>query len=137
MDETEAASKTAADVPNRRKTSQRDALKKIRAADKFTMRLPRLGDVRIPTPRNLAFWVMLALLVALKYSDWPAAEAYGIAWPLAVVLGVAHAVTPREERTSKDTAAAIDRLGNEIRRLAEMLPGNGEGDQAAAEGHGP
>jgi hypothetical protein len=131
MDETEASA-LGADVPNR-KISQREAVKRVRAGETF-----RVGRVRIPTPANLGFYGGLALLVAAKYIDWPLAGHIGIDWPIAVVIALGHALTSRQERTSKETAAAtaaaIDQLRTEIRRLDEMLRRNGEGDQVPGTG---
>ena len=129
-------------MTRKEESSHRDAVKRIKEAETFAVKLPGLGYVRIPRPENLAFYVALALLVAAMYIDWPLVGPIGIGWPTAVAIGVGHAITSRAERTSSDTAAAtaaaIDQLHTEIRRLDErldeMLRRNGEGDQAPAEG---
>ena len=124
------------------KTTHRDAVERVREADHFALQLPGLGSVPIPRPENLAFYIALALLVAADYIDWPLVGPIGIHWPTALLIGVRHALSSRAERTSSDTAAAtaaeIDQLRTEIRRLDErldeMLRRNGEGDQPRAEG---
>ena len=60
--------------------SHHDAVKRIREGERFQLQLPGLGSVPIPRPENLAFYVALALPVAVKYIDWPLAD-FGIAWP--------------------------------------------------------
>jgi hypothetical protein len=136
MDETEAS---GADVP-RRKVSQREAVKKIRAADTtFWLNLPGSRQVRLPTPAEISYYFGLAVLVAVKYIGWPVvASSIGINGPTAVFLAAGYALSSRAERKSKytaaATAAAVDQLRTEIRRLDEMLRRNGEGDQAPIQG---
>jgi hypothetical protein len=121
--------RVAAPTQGRKALSQRDAVKEIRAGDTFVVNLPGSRHVRIPTPENIAFYVGLALLVAAKLIDWPLAV-IGIDWPVALVIGAGHAFARNSDR---DRAGEIDELRTEIRRLAEMLPTNGEGDQPPAE----
>ena len=123
----------------RKETSQHDSVEKIRAAEAFVVNVPGLGQVPIPRPETIAFYVGLAVLVAAKFVDWPlVGHDIGIDWPIAVVIGLGHALASRAERTSTDTAAAraatIDQLRTEIRRLDEMLRRNGEGDQVPGTG---
>jgi hypothetical protein len=118
-------------------TSHRDAVKRVREAKRFALVLPGLGRVPIPTPENMAFYVALALLVVVKYIDWPLAD-FGIAWPVAVTIGLGHALSGRTETTSgNDTAAAIDQMRAEIRLLAETLQRNGAADLPPTGGTDP
>ncbi|HYZ67691.1 MAG TPA: hypothetical protein VE666_07795 [Mycobacterium sp.] len=51
---------------------------KVRAADKFALRLPVIGRLPIPRPDQLAFYGALAGLVAAELIDWPVAVAIGV-----------------------------------------------------------
>ncbi|MCV7077305.1 hypothetical protein [Mycobacterium szulgai] len=57
----------------RRATSQRDAVAKVRAGDKFAVNLPVVGPVHIPPPDHLAYYGGLAALAVLELIDWPVA----------------------------------------------------------------
>ncbi len=133
MDKAEASNADA-----RTTVSHHDAVKRVHAGETFTVELRGLGRVPIPRPDNLAFYVGLALLVAANYIDWPLLGHPGIHWPTAVFIAIGHAITSREDRTSRDASAAtageIEQLRTEIRRLDEMLRRYGEGDQAPADG---
>jgi hypothetical protein len=57
----------------RRKTSQRDAVEKIREGETFVVNLPVVGSVEIPRPEQLAYFGGLAALAAFELIDWPVA----------------------------------------------------------------
>ena len=110
-----------AEKADRVRTDHSSAVERIREAKIFRVHLPIVGWVRIPTPENLAFYGALAGLAGFNL----------IHWSVAVVLGLGHALASRSkknETSHEDTTAEIDELRTEIRRLAEMLPRNGEGD---------
>ncbi|TFV58611.1 hypothetical protein E4P42_10975 [Mycobacterium sp. PS03-16] len=68
--------------------SHRDVAREVRRADRFAVRLPVVGRVPIPRPDQVAFYGALALLVAVEMVEWP----------IAVAIGVGHALTtPRPE----------------------------------------
>jgi Ca2+-transporting ATPase len=128
-------------MTEKEKMSREEAVKRIRAGERFYLNLPGGGRVRVPTPANLAFYVGLAVLVAIKlFSDL----SVGIHWPTAVFIAVGFAITRRQERISQDkvakTAAAIDQLRSEVLHLDERLDKkvrtNAESDQAPVEGAG-
>ena len=57
---------------------QRDASKRVAEAQRFSIKLPLVGPVRVPPPDQLAFLGALGALVALELIDWPLALAMGI-----------------------------------------------------------
>jgi Flp pilus assembly protein TadB len=106
------------------KMSQREAVEKIRAGEQFVLTLPGGRHVAVPRPENIAYWGGLVVLAAVGT----------ITWPLAVIIGAGDSITSRSKRArGREMAAEIDELRTEIRRLAEMLTKNGEGDQPPAE----
>ena len=57
----------------RTKTSQREAVEKIREGETFVVNLPVVGSVEIPRPEQLAYFGGLAALAAFELIDWPVA----------------------------------------------------------------
>jgi hypothetical protein len=109
---------------DRVRTDHSSAVERIREAESFRVHLPIVGWVRIPRPENLAFYGALAGLAGFNL----------IHWSVAVVLGVGHALTSRsknDEGSHENTIAGIEELRTEVRRLAEMLARNGDGDQGS------
>ena len=66
-------------------TSHNDVSKVVRDAEKFSVRLPLVGRVGVPPPRHLAFYVVLGALAGTEV----------IPWPVAVGIGLGHALTVR------------------------------------------
>jgi hypothetical protein len=62
------------------KSTHQSASERIREAETVGLRLPMVGQVRIPRPDHLAYYGGLAALAALQL----------IEWPIALVLGVGH-----------------------------------------------
>lgn len=63
--------------------SHRDVSKLVEEAESFSIQLPVVGRVGVPPPEKLAFYGALGLLAAVEIIDWP----------VAVALGIGHAVT--------------------------------------------
>ncbi|MGE2715134.1 HAD-IC family P-type ATPase [Mycolicibacterium litorale] len=63
----------------------RDVSKLVREAERFSVQLPVIGQVRIPPPEQVAFYGVLGLLAAAQLIDWP----------VALAVGVGHAVSTR------------------------------------------
>lgn len=66
-----------AEKKERRETSQRDAVKRIREGETFAIQLPVLGRVTVPRPEQLAYYGGLAALAAFELIDWPVALVIG------------------------------------------------------------
>jgi hypothetical protein len=62
--------------------SHRSAVDRVREAESFAVDLPVVGSVRIPRPERLAYYGALAALAAAEIIDWP----------IALVIGVGHAL---------------------------------------------
>jgi hypothetical protein len=58
---------------SRRNVTHRSAVERVRDAETFAVRLPVVGQVRIPRPEQLAYYGALAGLAALEIIDWPIA----------------------------------------------------------------
>ena len=67
----------------------RDIARRVREADRFALQLPVVGRVPIPRPDQLAFYGVLAGLVAVELVDWP----------VAVAIGAGHALVSGRPRT--------------------------------------
>ena len=67
---------------SRRNVTHRSAVERVRDAETFAVTLPVVGQVRIPRPDQLAYYVALAGLAALEIIDWP----------IALVIGAGHAL---------------------------------------------
>jgi hypothetical protein len=67
---------------SRRNVTHRSAVERVRNAETFAVTLPVVGQVRIPRPDQLAYYVALAGLAALEIIDWP----------IALVIGAGHAL---------------------------------------------
>ncbi|MCV7193264.1 hypothetical protein [Mycolicibacterium brumae] len=91
----------------------RDISKLVSEAERFSVQLPLLGKVGVPSPRQLAFYGVLGGLAALQVIDWP----------VAVAVGVGHLVTTRTLTQRVEAAEA------EVAHTEELL----EQVQAAVE----
>jgi hypothetical protein len=80
-------------------TTHRDAVERVREAQSFTVRLPVVGRVRLPRPEQLAFYGALGALAAVEI----------IEWPVALVLGVGHALMQNEHsRVAQEVGEALE-----------------------------
>lgn len=57
---------------------QREASERVAQAQRFSLKLPLIGSVRVPPPDQLAFLGALGALVAFELIDWPVALAMGV-----------------------------------------------------------
>ena len=67
---------------SRRNVTHRSAVERVRDAETFAVRLPVVGQMRIPRPEQLAYYGALAGLAALEIIDWP----------IALVIAAGHAL---------------------------------------------
>jgi hypothetical protein len=82
-----------------RPTAHRDAVERVREARTFTVSLPVVGRVRLPRPEQLAFYGALSALAAVEI----------IEWPVALVLGVGHALMQNEHsRVAQEVGEALE-----------------------------
>jgi xanthosine utilization system XapX-like protein len=80
-------------------TTHRDAVERVRQAHSFTVTLPVVGRVRVPRPEQLAFYGALGALAAVEI----------IEWPVALVLGVGHALMQNEHsRVAQEVGEALE-----------------------------
>jgi hypothetical protein len=75
--------------------SHADVSRRVREARSFALQLPVVGRVPIPRPDQLAFYGALAALVAVEMVDWP----------VAVAIGVGHALVSQRPDSSRDEGA--------------------------------
>jgi xanthosine utilization system XapX-like protein len=79
--------------------THRDAVERVREAQTFAVTLPLLGRVRLPRPEQLAFYGALGALAAVEI----------IEWPVALVLGVGHALMQNEHsRVAHEVGEALE-----------------------------
>ncbi len=83
-------------------SAQRDASRRVAAAQRFAIRLPLVGTVHVPPPDQLAFYGVLGGLAVLELIDWPVALAMGLGSAL-----VARHFSELEEREEELQAAPI------------------------------
>jgi hypothetical protein len=82
-----------------RQASHREAVRRVREAESFAVTLPVLGRVQVPRPEQLAFYGALGALAAVEI----------IEWPVAVVLGVGHALMQNEHsRVAQELGEALE-----------------------------
>lgn len=75
--------------------SHRDVSQLVRNAKHFSIKVPVVGKVSVPPPEHLAFYGVLGILGATEL----------IPWPVALGLGVGHALTVRHTRDSAAESA--------------------------------
>ena len=83
-------------------SAQREASRRVAAAQRFAVRLPLVGTVHVPPPDQLAFYGVLGGLAVLELIDWPVALAMGLGSAL-----VARHFSELEEREEEHRAAPI------------------------------
>jgi xanthosine utilization system XapX-like protein len=82
-----------------RRSAHRDSVERIREARTFAVNLPVLGRVRVPRPEQLAFYGALGALAAVEI----------IEWPVALVLGIGHALMQNEHnRVAEEVGEALE-----------------------------
>ncbi len=82
-----------------RQSSHRDIVRRVREAQSFSVNLPVLGHVQVPRPEQLAFYGALGALAAIEIIDWP----------VALVLGVGHALMHNEHsRVAQEIGEALE-----------------------------
>jgi hypothetical protein len=79
----------------------RHAAAAVDSAEHIAIRIPALGDIRLPPPEHLAYYAGVGLLVALEILDWPAALA----------LGVGHAlISQQHNRSIQEFGEALEHM---------------------------
>jgi hypothetical protein len=79
--------------------SHRSAVDRVREAESFAVDLPVVGSVRIPRPERLAYYGALAVLAAAEI----------IEWPIALVLGVGHALAENHQsKVAQELGSALE-----------------------------
>lgn len=58
--------------------AQREASRRVAEGEVYSVSLPILGRVPVPSPRQLAIYAVLGGLAALELIDWPVALAMGV-----------------------------------------------------------
>ena len=76
-------------------SSHNDVTALVRGATRFSVNVPVVGKVTVPPPDQLAFYAVLGLLGATEL----------IPWPIAVGLGVGHALATRHATEAAEDAA--------------------------------
>jgi hypothetical protein len=59
-------------------TSHRDASDVVKRAQRFSERIPVIGQVTVPPPDQLAFYGVLGVLAGVGALEWPVAVAIGV-----------------------------------------------------------
>ena len=59
-------------------TSHRDASDVVQRAQRFSVRIPAVGQVTVPPPDQLAFYGVLGVLAGVGALEWPVAVAIGV-----------------------------------------------------------
>lgn len=65
-------------LTNKLLAAQRDAARRVAEGRTYSVALPIVGRVPVPSPRQLAVYGALAGLAALELIDWPVAVAMGV-----------------------------------------------------------
>ena len=78
--------------PHASASSHNDVSQLVRNAKRFSITLPVIGKVAVPPPNHLAFYGVLAVLGFTEL----------IPWPVAVGLGIGHALTVGQPAGSTD-----------------------------------
>jgi hypothetical protein len=79
--------------------SHRDAVARVRDAQRFEVNLPVIGRVRIPRPEQVAYYGALGALAALEI----------IEWPIALAIAAGHALVQNEHnRVAHEIGEALE-----------------------------
>lgn len=60
------------------RAAQREARRQVAEGEVYSLQLPIVGRVPVPSPRQLAIYAALGGLAALEIIDWPVAVAMGV-----------------------------------------------------------
>lgn len=82
--------------------AQREASREVAEGKAYSVQLPIVGRVPVPSPRQLAIYAALGGLAAVEIIDWPVALALGVGSAL-----VSRQISGLEER-EEELAEAID-----------------------------
>ncbi len=58
--------------------AQREAAREVAEGEVYSLQLPIIGRVPVPSPRQLAIYAALGGLAAIEVIDWPVALAMGV-----------------------------------------------------------
>ena len=58
--------------------AQREASREVAEGEVYSVQLPIIGRVPVPSPRQLAIYAALGGLAAIEIIDWPVALAMGV-----------------------------------------------------------
>ncbi|MCV7083174.1 hypothetical protein, partial [Mycolicibacterium insubricum] len=90
----------------------RDISKLVQQAERFSIQLPLVGRVAVPSPKQLAFYGALGALAVFEVIDWP----------VAVAVGVGHLVTTRTLANRVEAAEAEAQHAEEqVEELLEQV----------------
>jgi hypothetical protein len=79
--------------------SHRDAVARVRDAQRFAVNLPVVGRVRIPRPEQVAYYGALGALAALEI----------IEWPIALAIAAGHALVQNQHnRVAQEIGEALE-----------------------------
>jgi hypothetical protein len=79
--------------------SHRDAVARVREAQRFEVNLPVIGRVRIPRPEQVAYYGALGALAALEI----------IEWPIALAIAAGHALVQNQHnRVAQEIGEALE-----------------------------
>lgn len=97
--------------------AQREARREVAEGEVYSVALPIVGRVPVPSPRQLAIYAALGGLAALEIIDWPVAVAMGVGSALVSrklsglelreeeLAEAIHAETPTKPATAKPATA--------------------------------
>ena len=89
--------------------AQREASREVAEGEVYSVQLPFIGRVPVPSPRQLAIYAALGGLAAIEIIDWPVALAMGVGSAL-----VSRKLSTLEAR--EDDMAAAMRAGATARK---------------------
>ena len=107
--------------------AQREASREVAEGEVYSLELPFIGRVPVPSPRQLAIYAALGGLAAVELIDWPVALAMGIG--SALVSRKLSVLETREE----ELAEAIESESPARAVPATAAPANGALKKAVAE----
>lgn len=103
-------------------TSHRDAAKVVKRAQRFSVRLPLVGQVKVPPPDQLAFYGVLGALAGVGALEWPVAVAIGVGQAVMSRRLGDNAQTPPQSTASAATDAEPPRSAPARKAPARKTP---------------